>query len=149
MPILRYLAAVTILNSRRILLCFIKDIKEGKCILLLTEVVIAELQEAPEQVRDILAELPPASVELINLNDEIIALRDAYIAAGIIKKRWLDDATHVAAATVAHADAIVSWNFKHIVRLDKMKQYNQVNLLNGYGILTIISPKELMIDEDK
>ncbi|MEA1927900.1 MAG: hypothetical protein U9N73_06805, partial [Candidatus Auribacterota bacterium] len=114
----------------------------------LTEVVLAELQGAPEKVRDILKELPPSSVELINLNDEIIALRDAYIAAGIIKERWLDDATHVAAATAARADAIVSWNFKHIVRLDKMKQYNEVNLFNGYGILTIISPKELMSDED-
>jgi hypothetical protein len=46
--------------------------------------------------------------------------------------------THVAIATVSQPDAIVSWNFKHIVRLDKMKAYNQVNLLNG--ILTIISP---------
>ena len=54
--------------------------------------------------------------------------------------------THVAAATVARVDAIVSWNFKHIVRLDKMKAYNRVNLLNGYGILTIISPKEAIIN---
>ena len=54
----------------------------------------------------------------------------------------------MAAATIARADAIVSWNFRHIVRLDKMKLYNQVNLLNGYGILTIISPRELMGDEE-
>lgn len=53
----------------------------------------------------------------------------------------------MAAATVARADAIVSWNFKHIVRLDKMKAYNQINLLNGYGILTIVSPKEVILDE--
>lgn len=51
------------------------------------------------------------------------------------------------AATVARADAIISGNFKHIVRLDKMKGYNQINLLNGYGILTIISPLEVTIDE--
>jgi len=57
-----------------------------------------------------------------------------------------DDMTHVAAATIARVDAIVSWNFKHIVRLDKMKSYNQVNLQNGYGILTIISPKETIIN---
>jgi hypothetical protein len=46
-------------------------------------------------------------------------------------------------ATVYRADAIVSWNFRHIVRLDKIKMFNQINLLNGYGILTIISPKEV------
>ncbi len=70
----------------------------------------------------------------------------------------MDDATHVAAATVARADAIVSWNFRHIVRLRKIKAYNQVNLAQGYGILTILSPgrgrseerhaaKEVMLDE--
>jgi hypothetical protein len=30
---------------------------------------------------------------------------------GIVSPRWSDDAAHVAAATVARADAIVSWNF--------------------------------------
>jgi len=74
---------------------------------------------------------------------KFFTLRDAYLDAGIVSKRWTDDATHVAAATVARADALVSWNFKHIVRLDKMKLYNQINLLNRYGLLTIISPKEL------
>lgn len=56
--------------------------------------------------------------------------------------------THVALAKVSRADAIVSWNFKHIVRLEKMKAYNQINLLNGYGILTIVSPMEVAIDEE-
>ena len=70
----------------------------------------------------------------------------SYLTAGILTPKSRNDATHVAAATIARADAIVSWNFKHIVRLDKMKAYNQVNLMNGYGILTIISPREVFID---
>jgi len=41
----------------------------------------------------------------------------------------------------------VSWNFRHIVKLDKIKGYNQVNLLSGYGLLTIVSPKEVSFDE--
>ena len=47
----------------------------------------------------------------------------------------------------ARSDAIASWNFRHIVRLDKMKAHDQVNLLHGYGVLTIVSPKEVYIDE--
>ncbi len=74
-------------------------------------------------------------------------MRDNYIDAGVVTEKSINDATHVAAATVARADAIISWNFKHIVRLDKMKGYNRINLLNGYGILTIISPFEVTIDE--
>jgi len=128
---------------------FIKDIRRKKYILLLTDVVIAELQDAPEKVSAIISSIPPDIVERVQINEEVLSLRDAYINAGIVGKKWSDDATHVAAATVARADALVSWNFKHIVRLDKMKLYNQINLLNGYGILTIISPKELTAHEKK
>ena len=102
---------------------------------------------APSAVQDILKSIPPKTIEVINLTEEIIQLRDAYIQAGVVSQKSLNDAGHVAAATVARADAIVSWNFKHIVRLDKMKAYNQINLLNGYGILTIVSPKEVILDE--
>ena len=105
--------------------------------------VIAELRDAPERVSDIVTSIPIEIIERVEITDEVFVLRDAYLQAGIVGKRWTDDATHVAAATVARADALVSWNFKHIVRLDKMKLYNQINLLNGYGVLTIISPKEL------
>ena len=127
---------------------FIEMVRQGKCILLLSEIVIAELEKAPAKVQNILLSLPEETMERVELTDEILDLRNEYMKAKILGPEWIDDATHVAAATVARADAIVSWNFKHIVRLDKMKAYNQVNLMNGYGILTIISPKEVLIDEE-
>ena len=68
------------------------------------------------------------------------------MAAGVVGPKWVDDATHVAAATVARADAIVSWNFKHIVRLDKIRAYNEINHAMGFGSLTILSPKEVAYD---
>jgi hypothetical protein len=77
------------------------------------------------------------------LVDAIVLLREAYINARIVSRRWVDDATHVAAATFARVDAIVSWNFKHIVRLDRIKAYNEVNTAMGYGVLTIRSPREV------
>lgn len=55
--------------------------------------------------------------------------------------------TLLVSAIVARADAIVSWNFRHIVRLEKIRAYNQVDLLHGYGVLTILSPKEVIFDE--
>ena len=78
------------------------------------------------------------------IDASVLYLRDAYLKARILTPRWADDAAHVAAATVARADAIVSWNFRHIVRLDKMKAYNRINVLEGYGILTIVTPKEVV-----
>lgn len=122
-------------------------IKRHKVTLLLSAIVLRELALAPRDVLRVLEGLPDGSVEEVPLTEEVLVLRDAYVRAGIVSQRWLDDAGHVAAATIARADAIISWNFKHIVRLDKMKAYNQVNLANGYGILTIISPPEVRIDE--
>ena len=127
---------------------FIEMVRKGKCILLISEIVVAELDKAPAAVQNILLSLPEDAAEKVEITDEILELRNEYMKAKILGTEWIDDATHVAVATVARADAIVSWNFKHIVRLDKIKAYNKVNLMNGYGILTIISPKEVFIDED-
>jgi predicted nucleic acid-binding protein len=125
----------------------IELIKQEKFILLISEIIINELIDAPQAVKNILLSIPQSAIEVVNITSEILQLRDDYINGGVVTSKSINDATHVAAATVARADAIISWNFKHIVRLDKMKGYNQINLLNGYGILTIISPLEVTIDE--
>jgi predicted nucleic acid-binding protein len=115
--------------------------------LLFSRVVLEELATAPESVQSILRTLPPEVAEEVPFSREIIELRDAYLAAGILEPTSADDATHVAAATVARADAIVAWNFRHIVQLNKIKAYNQVNLAQGYGYITILSPKEVVADD--
>jgi predicted nucleic acid-binding protein len=115
--------------------------------LLISEITLRELEAAPSEVKEILIGLPLDCWEFVPLTTEILALRDAYIRAGVVAPQWLNDAAHVAAATVARADAIVSWNFKHIVRLEKIRGYNKVNESLGYGALTIITPREVRLDE--
>jgi hypothetical protein len=100
-----------------------------------------------EPVRRLFEELPDVCRERVAFTSEVESLAREYVARGVVPEAWLEDCRHVAAATVARADAIVSWNFRHIVKLDKIKGYNQVNLLNGYGVLTIVSPKEVSFDE--
>lgn len=126
----------------------LSSVRKGQLTMLLSEVVSAELSNAPSEVQNMLQDIPAEHIEFIELTPDIIELAQSYLEAGILTPRSLNDAIHVAAATIARADAIVSWNFKHIVRLDKMKQYNQVNLLNGYGILTIVSPKEVILNDN-
>ena len=74
---------------------------------------------------------------------EVIALRDAYLTAGVVGPRWKEDALYVATASVTWVDAIVSWNFKHIVRLDRINAYNAVNESRGFRRLTIVTPLEV------
>jgi predicted nucleic acid-binding protein len=121
--------------------------RAGYLRLLLSDVVVRELEQAPSPVRHLLETLPESSLEQVAITEEVRQLRDAYITAGVIAQRWVDDATHVAAASVTRADAIVSWNFRHIVRLDKIKGYNQVNRSLGFDELTIVSPKEIRYGE--
>ncbi|RJO66735.1 MAG: PIN domain-containing protein [Myxococcales bacterium] len=127
----------------------VRAIREGRMIGLISDVVAGELLGAPERIRGLAESLPADGIERLEIVPAALELRDAYVEAGVLGRKWIDDATHVALATLARADAIVSWNFKHIVRLDKIKAYNQVNLRMGYGILTILSPKEAVPDEEE
>ncbi|HUY14968.1 MAG TPA: hypothetical protein VMX16_15270 [Terriglobia bacterium] len=126
---------------------FFELVRAGKVKILVSEVVMRELAKAPARVHGLLGSLPAGALVQVSLTRDVIDLRNAYLAAGILDPQWTDDATHVAAATVARADAIVSWNFKHIVRIDKMRAYNQVNLQTGFGLLSIVSPQEVRFDE--
>lgn len=121
----------------------IEQVHGRKVILLLSEIVVRELVDAPPAVRAVLEELPLDQLENVVIDAEVEFLRDAYLDVGIVSPRWRDDATHVAAASVAGAEAIVSWNFRHIVRLDLMRGYNEVNAVRGYRYLSIITPVEV------
>lgn len=125
---------------------FIAEVVAGNFVILVSELLVEELTNAPAQVRHILDSLPVEQMEYVVIDEEVESLRDAYLEAGILSLRWRDDATHVAAASVAGADAIVSWNFRHIVRLDLMRQYNDVNPQKGYRHLTIVSPLEVVYE---
>jgi hypothetical protein len=50
-------------------------------------------------------------------------------------------------ATVIGVDVLVSLNFKHIVNLDKIKLFNSVNLREGYSILEIRTPRDVVGNE--
>lgn len=131
-------------GSRR----FFSLVRAGRILVLVSQVVADELRGAPPQVRRILEELPESQTQSVDLTRSVMDLRDAYMAAGIVGVDSLDDATHVAAASASRADAIVSWNFQHIVRQDRIRRYNEVNIRLGHSTLTIVSPSELNIDDE-
>ena len=119
----------------------------GQCMICFSDTVVRELADAPARVRLLIESLPAECREEIAIDEEIRGLSRAYLAAGVVGERWSDDTLHVAAATVARADAIVSWNFKHMVRLDKIRAYNAINVAEGYGMIQIVSAKEASFDE--
>jgi hypothetical protein len=127
-------------------LCFFTEVREGKHIIVVSEVTAGELLGAPEIVRHYMAEIPQTFVEELAFTEEMAQLRDAYLAAHVLAPRWRDDAAHVAAASVARVDLIVSWNFRHLVKWQKMRAFNAVNIRLGYPLITILSPREVIAD---
>lgn len=122
----------------------IKMAREGRIALVVSDLLLVELQRAPAEVREIAARLFPVNVEQVTENEETRGLRDAYLKAGIVGTKHRNDAHHVALATVYRADLIVSWNFKHIVHYDKIRGFNAVNLMNDYSTIEIRSPREVI-----
>ena len=104
---------------------------------------IRELEAAPEDVSRVIGQVPPEHIEVLSLSPEAEELAAAYIAEGVIGPRMRADALHIALATVARVDVLVSWNFKHVVNLKRIHAFNAVNLKNGYPILEIRTPKEV------
>ena len=107
--------------------------------------VIAELENgAPEHVKE---NLKTINYEEFIVNDEMIKLAEKYIEQKIVSENFYGDALHIAIATVVGVDVLVSWNFRHIVNLNRIRLFNSVNLREGYNILEIRSPKEVIDNE--
>ena len=77
------------------------------------------------------------------MTPEALGLVAKYEAVKILGARFRADMQHIALATIAEVDALVSWNFKHIVRLEKIRFFNAVNVESGYRVLSIRSPREV------
>jgi hypothetical protein len=120
---------------------------EGQRVLVLSSLTIQELAGAPAEVRSRLTSVPEGHIELRQLDTEAKELAEGYIAAGVLTGTMGADAQHIAIATVARVDVLVSWNFRHIVNLQRIHGYNSVNLRQGYPMLEIRTPREVLSDE--
>jgi len=118
--------------------------RTGTIVFVISDVVLDELDEAPREVQALLADLPDYAYEVLESSFESEALRDSYIEANVVGTGSKNDAHHVAIASVHRVDMIVSWNFRHIVHLDKIRGFNAVNLQQGYPLIEIRSPKEIV-----
>ena len=125
---------------------FFDRVSRGEFILVVSTQVLLELSTAPQPVRDEFERI--GSITTVPVSAQIEKLADAYLAAGVVGKASRADALHVAAATVAGADLILSWNFKHIVNYSRISRYNAVNVLNGYRSVEVRSPAEVAYGDE-
>lgn len=123
-------------------------ILKGEFKLIISDLTQNELIKAPENVRNLMIDLNLDDVEVIKVSDEEINLANNYISENVVGKTSFDDCIHIATTTINNVDLLVSWNFKHIVNVMRIRGYNAVNIKNGYRTLDIRSPKDLIYYED-
>ncbi len=121
----------------------IQDFQVGRYAPVVSSVLATEIEPAPEKIRTKFEEILTLDPEFLEITREALNLAEVYSSHGALPPRFRNDLLHIALATVANVDVLVSWNFKHIVRLDKIRIYNAVNLELGYKTLQIHSPQEV------
>ena len=117
---------------------------ESEFTVLLSTMIDEELELAPEQIKKLIDRLNGSYTEFLRDTEEAVNLATEYIEEKVVGTTSYADCLHIALATIYQADLLVSWNFKHIVNIERIRGYNSINLKNGYKQLEIRSPRELM-----
>ena len=132
-------------NEKQVTLRLFDEVKRGMYEVFISEVVIREINRAPEEkvikLRDLIRELNP---EELSVDENSQTLANRYIEQGIIPAKYEDDALHIAVASVNDLDVMVSWNFTHIVKVKTKREVTGINALMGYKEIEIYSPLEVV-----
>jgi predicted nucleic acid-binding protein len=125
-------------------LLLFEKVKLGQIKCVYSNLTEAELSTAPERVRTFFEELKPEHKERVLVTAEAQQLAETYVNEKVVGETSMDDCLHIATATINKVDILVSWNFKHIVNVYRIRGYNSINLRMGLQNLNIHSPKEIV-----
>ena len=123
-------------------------LRSNEFILLFSTVTQDELENAPEKVKNLVKGIKEEYTEFIEATEEAVELATAYIDEKVVGQTSFADCLHIAIATINTANYLISWNFKHIVNIERIEGYNSINLKKGYKQLDIRSPREFEKYED-
>ena len=126
-----------------------RDFRAGRHVPVLSDVTAAEVASAPASVRELHQEMLGLAGAVLPVTAAVLTLVTRYETKKILAAKFRADMQHIALATIAGVDALVSWNFKHIVRLEKIRLFNAVNVESGFGELSIRSPREVTTYEGR
>lgn len=127
---------------------FLNGLAEGRWEGYISTLVLEEIEQAPDSVREKIGmELRRIPAVVLEESPDSLALAQAYVAAGAIPADYEDDARHIAIATVNDIRVIVSWNFRHMVNIERKRRINSVNLREDLPLLDLVSPWEVSDEE--
>jgi predicted nucleic acid-binding protein len=121
----------------------------GLIICVYSDLSETELENSPQRVKDFFFKIPKEYSQRVEVTEEAFELAQKYLDEKVVGQTSADDCRHIATATINKVDYLVSWNFKHIVNVFRIRGYNSINIRSGYPQLDIRSPKEIVNYEDE
>jgi len=125
---------------------FFKILNTRNITILVSDILELEIYKAPDHIVELFESL--RNIERVQMTDEAKKLAELYISENVVGRTSIADCQHIALATIYKTDVLVSWNFKHIVNLERIRGYNSINFREGYQMTEIRTPKEIFKDED-
>jgi len=123
---------------------FFERIEAKEFLIYFSEINETELVLAPQNVKEVKLKIPQECLPYVEIDKEVEQLAQTYVSEKVLGKASTNDAYHIALAPVNRLYCLVSWNFKHIVNFDKIKQFNSINLKLGYPLIDIRTPLEFL-----
>ncbi len=84
-----------------------------------------------------------AGLPILEVNDDAQVLAGNLLAQGLVPRTSVEDALHIALATVHGMDFLLTWNFRHINNAETKARIMVAVEAAGYECPVICSPEEL------
>ena len=113
--------------------------------IVISDLVVREISQCSEpKLSFLLEKLAELDYTLVHVTEDERALANTYLENGVLRKKSLDDLTHIAIATLNECRYIVSWNFKHFVNPKTIKAVNAINLSLNLSQVDIFPPSMML-----
>ncbi|GAI98016.1 unnamed protein product, partial [marine sediment metagenome] len=116
---------------------FFEKLLQNRIKIVVSEILELELYRAPDYIQVFFESLPSELIERVELTNEAKELAEKYIIENVVVKTSLADCQHIALATINKVDVLASWNYQHIVNLERIRGYNSINFREGYQMIEI------------
>ncbi|MBI2653149.1 type II toxin-antitoxin system VapC family toxin [Candidatus Woesearchaeota archaeon] len=111
----------------------------------ISELVLEEIEKTPGPKREKMSNFVLShGFRVLPNSEEAEKLASKYVKAGLIPEKYLNDAIHIALASVNKIEVLVSWNMEHIVKLKTIVGVNKINKEEGYANILINTPEEVL-----
>ena len=109
-------------------------------------ITLEEIAQAPESAQ---TRIQPSlnTLPILDESEASISFANELVARNVLTEKFRDDARHLGIAVVEDMDAIISWNFRHMVNPARRRQIQSACLMLGHRPIDIISPLEVIRDD--